>query len=191
VSQSNRVETMALKLAVYAERAGADPGPIVAAYRAAVELRLQHLRDVFHDKLLHPARNALILMEDASCTDAALLAAAALTETEYPELSLPAERIQREFGARIAELVREVPRPADAGDALLERLVTSPDDVALIAVAERLDHARHLHFRGASIWRPFYEQIIDVYLPFSERVSPALARRLGRWAGAFERRFLS
>jgi hypothetical protein len=74
---------------------------------------------------------------------------------------------------------------------LLEALVTAPHDVGLIAVAERLDHARHLHFREPALWRPFFQQITDAYLPFSDRVSGQMAVRLARWSGAFEKRLLS
>src|SRR5512146_1237365 len=144
---------MALKLMAYAQRAGVEPNPLLQAYRTAIEIRTPVLRDIFHRELLHPARTALILLDDACCRNATLLAAAALVETEHPALRVPASRARTDLGDRAAALMSAVPIPAEAGAALVEQLVTAEEDVALIAVAERLDHARHLHFRERAVWR--------------------------------------
>jgi hypothetical protein len=191
MSQANRVETMAVKLAAYARRAGIDPTKLVSAYEMSVEHRFQILGDVFHPDLLHPARCALILLEDTGCTDDVMLTAAALTESEFPGLRLPDQRIRGRFGARVADFVAAVPVPAGRDETLLEELVGLPRDVALIAVAERLDHARHLHFRDRSVWPGFLEQIQNAYLPLSGRVSGRLQTRLARWSQAFEDRYIS
>lgn len=181
---------MAVKLAAYARRAGADAAPIVAAYELSVARRLATLGNVFHPDLLHPARNALILIQDVGCRNSVTLTAAALSETEFPELRIRPEEIRDAFGGVVADLVSAVPCPATAQDLLMEALVTAPDDVALIAIAERLDHARHLHFREPAVWPAFFNQIVDVYLPASARVSGELERRLARWSQAFERRLV-
>ena len=192
MSQENRVETMATKLAVYATRAGVPPDHIVDAYHAALTPRIRELADVFHPDMLHPARTALILLEDTDIRDASVLTASVLAETEYPRMRLPIETIEGSFGGRIAQLVNAVPIPASLeSEELLEALVNLPDDVACVAVAERLDHARHLRFRDASVWAGFFEQIRDVYLPFANRVSEPLALRLARWQQSFEARHLS
>jgi len=182
---------MAVKLAAYAQRAGVAPPLLLHAYELAVERRLAVLRDVFHPDTLHPARTALILLEDVSCTDADVLAAGALTETEYPTLRFAATELDDRLGRRIAGLVEAVPVPAIARDALAEELVVLPNDVALMALAERLDHARHLHFREAAVWPAFHSEIREIYLPLADRVHERLAERLARWADSFERRFLS
>jgi (p)ppGpp synthase/HD superfamily hydrolase len=80
--------------------------------------------------------------------------------------------------------------PAEARTDLAEALVLAEPDVGAIALAERLDHARHLHFRDEMHWRPFYTEIREIYLPLANRVQERLAQRLARWAGSFERRFL-
>jgi hypothetical protein len=176
---------MAEKLAIYADRAGVSPQPIVSAYKLSIERRLAVLGDVFHPDLLHPARTALILLQDVGCTDADVLAAAVMCETEYDELRITDYVVRSRLGAAVAGMVAGVPIPAEAGDALAEELVTAPDESALIAVAERLDHARHLKFRDTMFWLPFHQQIQRVYLPFSTRVSAALEMRLLRWSEAF------
>ena len=179
---------MAVKLAAYAQRSGAEAAPIVAAYELSVARRLETLGNVFHPDLLHPARNALILIQDVGCSSSSILTAAVLSETEFPAMRIQPEEVVGRFGGVIAELVNAVPRPDAERELLLEALVTAPYDVALIAVAERLDHARHLHFRDPAVWPSFFRQIVDVYLPAATRVSERLEVRLAHWSQAFERR---
>ena len=188
MSEQNRAETMAVKLAAYAQRSGAEAAPIVAAYELSVARRLETLGNVFHPDLLHPARNALILIQDVGCSSSFVLTAAVLSETEFPAMRIKPEEVLGTFGGVIAELVNAVPRPDAERELLLEALVTAPYDVALIAVAERLDHARHLHFRDPAVWPSFFRQIVDVYLPAATRVSERLEVRLAHWSQAFERR---
>ena len=190
MSDENRTETMATKLAAYARRAGVRSDKLVHAYELAVEHRLSGLRDVFHPDLLHPARTALILLEDAAVRDADVVTAAALVESEFAPLRVPPAVIAKDFSGRVVELVRATPDPSEAGEELLERLLVAPVDGALIALAERLDHARHLHFRDPGVWPSFYAQVSTVYQPFAERVSQPLAQRYSRWSLAFGRRFL-
>ena len=189
MSDETRTETMATKLAAYARRAGVPSDRLLHAYELALEQRVSHLRNVFHPDLLHPARTALILLEDAHVRDADVLTAGALTETEFDELRVADAVIRDAFSERVAGLVMEVPQPAQAADRLLECLLEVSAGAALVAVAERLDHARHLHFRDPSLWPSFYAEVTSVYLPFAERVSQPLAHRFSRWSHAFRRRF--
>jgi (p)ppGpp synthase/HD superfamily hydrolase len=182
---------MAAKLHAYAQRRSVPPASILDAYESAISVRLPVLGDVFHPDLLHPARTILILLEDAECTDPQVLTAAALVESEYASMRLDEKTITDHFGAAVAGLVSSVPRPDQPNDELLEELVTSNYDVGLIAVAERLDHARHLRFRDQELWQPFFEQITSVYLPFSSRVNARLSTRLERWATGFARQVVT
>lgn len=180
---------MAEKLAHYARRAGVDDvAMIMTAYRLALQPRLERLSDVFHHDMLHPARAALILLEQAGVTNSRVLAAAELTETHETDLRLPVGHLRGVVAEEVIVMREAVPAPSDEPDLLLERLVTAEPEVALIAVAERLDHARHLHFRPPALWRPFFDQATTVYLPVAERVSEPLARRFERWAFGFRRR---
>jgi (p)ppGpp synthase/HD superfamily hydrolase len=188
MSQENRVETMAIKLGAYARRAGVVEHQLLEAYEIAVEKRLTQLRDAFHPDVLRPARTALILLEDAAVSDVEMLIAGALIETEFPEMRVAETEIRTRFGERVADLSLQVPQPSELGEMLMEHLISVPDDVALIAVAERLDQARHLHFRAPSLWQPFVTQIETVYLPFAYRISEPLAIRFSRWLSAFRRR---
>lgn len=191
MSQANRVETMAAKLAEYARRAGVESAMLERAYELAMQSRLASLRDVFHPDALHPARTALILLEDAGCRDDVVLAAAVFAESEFPGLRADDAVVRAAFGDRVADFAAAVPDPCDADDELLERLVSLPNDVGLIALADRLDHARHLHFREPALWPAFLVQIEEAYLPYSGRISPEIEARLARWAGAFAKRRLN
>ena len=178
---------MANKLVVYAQRAGvADLALVEDAYWAAVNPRIEYFGNVFDFDVLHPARTALILIELTACTRAEVVAAAQLVETHFADLRLAPANLP----AGVLGLAASVPNPLDIGadEELLEALVTADDDVALIAVAERLDHARHLHMRDPSQWSTIYQQIRTVYLPLAERLHPELYARFNRWATAFGRR---
>src|SRR5687767_6431553 len=146
---------MADKVAVYARRAGVDDvALLMSAYQIAMLPRLEHLSDVFHHDMLHPARTVLILIEQAGITETTVLAAAALTESWDSELVVPTSVLRTDIADAVVGLRDAVPTPlSKERDTLLEALVSAETDTALIAVAERLDHARHLHFRKQADWR--------------------------------------
>ena len=189
MSRANRVETMAEKLMVYARRAGVDEVALIEnAYWAAMQPRLDYFSDVFHHDMLHPARTALILIEQAGCRSGVQIAAGELTETLFEAVRIP-EAVVRSVSEMVWQTVQSVPNPLDDGEALIEKLVTADRKVARVAIAERLDHARHLHMRDRSTWRPFFEQVLTVYLPVAQRVDEHLFARFERWANSFERKF--
>jgi hypothetical protein len=165
-----------------------------SAAHAALLRRDVQVHDDHDTRLLHPARTLLILMADTGCRDPGILVAASLAESVDAELRPdPRELGELEPGART--LADSVPASRGSEDEderalLLERLVSLDEAAAEIALAERLDHARHLHLRRDLPWRSFHREIEDVYLPLARRVSTPLARRLDRWAEAFGRRLL-
>jgi hypothetical protein len=162
-----------------------------AAAEAALAVRDARVDGDHDPRLLHPARTVLILLSDAACRDAELLAAALFVETVDAELQAPLDALAAAGGGASRRLAESVPVPAGAGDEdLLERLVTAPPQATVVAVAERLDHARHLHLRQDLPWPEFHGVIERCYLPAAQRVSPPLARRLERWAEAFRVRRL-
>jgi hypothetical protein len=62
--------------------------------------------------------------------------------------------------------------------------------VRLLALAERLDHARHLHLREPAVRAGFHRSVGEIYLPIAHRTHPRLARRYDWWWRMFRRRFL-
>lgn len=184
---------MARRLEHTAERAGVPPHGrrlITAAFELAMRPRVERLPDGHHPDFLHPARTALILIEDAGIIDATVIAAGALCETLRPELAARDAEIEAAAGVEVLRLVREVPLPAEAGDLLLERLVTADSPVQAIALAERLDHARHLHLRPRDEWADAHAVTCAVYGPVAARAHPTFARRYRWWCGMFEERYL-
>lgn len=173
---------------------------VLDASGRAMTHRAGVLRDDTHFETLHPGRTVLILLDDCGITDADVLTAAALVETEHSTLRIGAEATLRASGRKPSRtgphvpsaraLASGVPVPASAGDALLEELIVAAEAVRRIALAERLDHARHLHLRELSVWSDFHRLIDDVYLPVARRSDDRLARRLAWWYRTFQRRFL-
>lgn len=189
---AERVERMARRLARDALRHGvqdADAEALVAAYRLAMPPRVARFDD-HHPDLLHTARTALILLEDAGTRDRDVLCAAALAETR--DLSLAPERgsIAAAVGASVARLLDAVPVPDEDDALLLEALVTAPPGATLVALAERLDHARHLHLRDSDEWEAYHAVTSSAYVPVATRVNKGLAQRLTWWCEMFASRFL-
>jgi hypothetical protein len=182
---------MAGRIAAAAERIGLDAEPIVQAFLLGEAHRLAVLADDHHPDYLHGGRAAVILLDDARCGNAVAVAAATAADSRDARLRVPAPELARAAGAEAAAAAAEIPAPAEAGDALLEHLVTASHASRLAALAERLDHARHLHLRAPEEWRPFHELMVQAYLPAAERTDPTLARRIGWWCGMFEDRFLT
>ncbi|HEY8468783.1 MAG TPA: hypothetical protein VIL18_04030 [Longimicrobiales bacterium] len=184
---------MADRIARAAERAGLtepERALLDRAFRLAMEPRGRLLCDDHHPDFLHPGRTVLILLEDVGCRDPLTLAAGAVCETLRPELAVPANEIRAALGPAVHSLVAAVPVPALVGDELLEQLVTGDHAARLVALAERLDHARHLHLRPRAEWAAFHGVTCEAYLPVALRTDATLARRFRWWCAMFERRYL-
>ena len=164
------------------------PEPAAAIVRGALaeslELRDARVADDHDPRYLHPARTIRILIADGECRSIDALAAAAFVDTIDHALA-PAPPTPS-----LARIVDAIPRPVLHGEELLERLVSTDTHTGLVAVAERLDHARHLHMRADLDWPSFHSEVRSVYAPAARRYSALIARRFDRWADAFERRLI-
>jgi hypothetical protein len=163
---------------------------VTAAVEAALVPRDRKIEDDHDVRALHPARTVLILLADTECRDPVALAAAAFVETLDGELTAPRSSLAMTAGAEAVRLMHQVPVPGHDAEQLLELLVSAEEPAVLIALAERLDHARHLHLRPGLDWEAFHAEIENTYLPVAARIAPQLARRLDRWAESFGRRLL-
>lgn len=191
-TMTDRAGAMARRLDGAARRLGIpDEGCtlIRTAFEAAMEPRRQRVPDDHHPDYLHPARTALILMDDARVADAAVLAMALFAETRDPSLAAPTGTIQQ-VDPVVAEAVAGIPIPAREAERLVESLLALSPDQALVAVAERIDHARHLHLRDRDEWAVYHGTTCAAYAPVAGRVHPALGGRLDWWCSTFKRRFL-
>lgn len=192
MTEADRAEAMARRLARTAARLGVDADGValmVNAFRAAMVPRRARIQEDHHPDYLHPARTALILMDDARVADPDALVVALLLETRDPALALSAAKAEQ-VDAPAASRRAAIPVPGEADETLVERLLLLPEDLARVALAERLDHARHLHLRERSEWAEYHSVTCSVYAPVAERVDAALFARIGWWCETFMRRFL-
>jgi (p)ppGpp synthase/HD superfamily hydrolase len=163
----------------------ADIALVVSAHRLGMTPRLEGRMDPHHPDFLHPGRTVLILLLDTALRDPAALAAAALLDSERDEMRVAPAVVRAEVGASVATFAASVPMDESS---LVEDLVTAPEAVRLVALAERLDHCRHAKFwpdplRQARI----HQQAQTVFGPLAERTDAVLARRFSHWIGAFGR----
>lgn len=158
------------------------------AYTLATGPRVRAITDDHHPAYLHAGRVVLVLLQDVGQVPADVLAAAAVHETEDPELRVSSEAVRGALGAAVADLVDALPLPGDKR--LLECLVTLGEGARLSALAERLDQVRHLHLRQdlAPRWRAHHEEVGAVWLPVADRTHSRLADRFRHWHRAFARR---
>jgi hypothetical protein len=158
------------------------------ACRTALELREAALDDDHDPHYLHPARSALILLQDTGELNPVLLAAAVLTESQRPDLAL-ADAMLREscpiaFRARLGPvLALRGAIPAADDPARLEELVAADEAVRRVALAERLDHVRHVHMwpAGGDV-RAMLAEVEALWEPLAIRTHERLARRFRRWS---------
>lgn len=189
----DRADAMGRRLLLTAERLGisADGRDLVLrAFRTAMQPRRERLSDDHDPDYLHPARTALILMDDARVQDPGVIAAALLAETRDRSLAADSAAIDRVSGAVAADLDL-LPIPTPEEERLLERLLALPSGLAMVASAERLDHARHLHLRPRPEWEAYHATTCSSYAPVAARTHETLGARLKWWCITFQRRFLA
>jgi len=191
MSGEDRARAMAASVARTARSHGVGAEGISLLSRAhavAMEPRVAKLEDARHPVLLHPGHTVLVLLHDVGLTDAEILSAAALTESEDAAFRIPLDRVRELAGDEVAGVVGAV--PCSGTEDLAEALVTAPHGVRLVALAERLDHLRHAHLREDAAWGwTAHREAIRVYLPLAERTHERLADRYRYWCTKFEGRF--
>ena len=157
------------------------------AHSLAMAPRIEHLEDDHHPAYLHPGRTVLVLLRDVGALPARPLRVAVVLESEDSELRVPDSEV-RALGDEVADALGTIPSPG--AEDLAERLVTLPRELALVALAERLDHLRHLHLRPelVSLWPERHEEVQRVWMPVAERTHEKLATRYAHWTRTFARR---
>jgi hypothetical protein len=166
------------------------------AVTAALEPRDALLENDHDIDALHPGRTVLILLDDLAVTDALLLAVGAHLESVRSDLrSVPADTGVRDVLDCIATPLLFPAAGGGAGSAdgmadLLEQLIVLNAEVLDVALAERLDQARHLHLRDRSVWMEGLAVEEAVYLPLAQRRGGSFGRRYERWHRAFSARMV-
>lgn len=177
---------------VAAVRAGGSTRDDVEAVGRALDVamapRIDQLADDHHPAYLHPGRTALVLLRDVGDVDPTVLSVGVLHESGDAPLRVPEEQIAEVLGPSLAVAVASIPLPGD--ERLIERLVDLEPGIVLAALAERLDHVRHLHVREDLVdrWTDVYREVEHAWLPLATRVHPVLARRYAHWTRRFAER---
>jgi hypothetical protein len=111
-----------------------------------------------------------------------------LHESCDAELRVTSARVAELVGPSLAAAIESIPLPGDEN--MIERLVALGPGVSLAALAERLDHLRHLHLRADRMdsWADIHDEVLRAWLPFAQRVHPLLTRRYAHWARTFAAR---
>ncbi|MDG2281673.1 MAG: hypothetical protein P8L45_01065 [Longimicrobiales bacterium] len=161
---------------------------VVRVFALAMQTRIATLEDDHHPAWLHPGRSALILLHDVERVDPIVLIIAALHESVDLVLQPPPGQIQKVVGASAWQTLQSIPMPGS--ERLVERLLLLGPGLALAALAERLDHLRHLHLREDLIdhWADTHVEVAAAWLPFAARVHPTLGKRYAHWFRTFAKR---
>lgn len=182
---------MASSLAAAARRQGsseADVAALAKAFALAMGPRIESLHDDHHPAYLHPGRSCLILLRDVGPVDVSVLVVACLHESVDAGLRVSAEAVEAGLGSAAQRARETIPLPGD--QQLVERLLTLGPGLSLAALAERLDHLRHLHVREDLIdtWADVHAEVLEAWLPFARRLNEKLATRYAHWARTFVKR---
>lgn len=189
--ERGRADQMARSLASAARAQGMDEPELLALDRAltlAMEPRIHALDDDHHPAFLHPGRNAMVLLRDVGTVDVSVLVVAVLHESRDHHLRASAGDVESTLGSATLHAVDSIPLPGD--ERLVERLLTLGPGLSLAALAERLDHLRHLHLREDLMdeWAGCHREVMEAWLPFAQRVHPTLTKRYAHWARTFVKR---
>ena len=178
-----------LRAALRARGATTDEQSAVErVFALAMQPRIAALEDDHHPAWLHPGRSALILLHDVAHVDPIVLIIAALHESVDASLQVPAEQIQDAVGGSAWQALQSIPMPGS--EKLVERLLLLGPGLAMAALAERLDHLRHLHLREDLIdyWADTHVEVSEAWLPFAARTDATLTRRYAHWVRTFAKR---
>lgn len=167
-----------------------DANRLADCFLAAMRNRVTAIGDDHDPAYLHPARVALILLDDIGLQDPNVLFAAVVQDSARPELAMPTDRVLAVAGERAAAIVGMLPSPDTDPAGITETLVTLPPGVLALYLASQLDIARHLHLGDPERWAEGHARVVESLIPLAHRCHPLLARRFERWARAFRRRFL-
>jgi hypothetical protein len=167
----------------------ADVKAVDQVHELAMRRRVELLEDDHHPAYLHPGRTALILLQDVGAVDASVLILGLLHESTDSKLRPAATEVVDALGGEASlHALAAIPKPGD--ERLVERLIVLGPGSALAALAERLDHLRHLHMRQDLIdtWADTHAEVTAAWLPFAQRTHPKLAVRYAHWSRTFVKR---
>jgi (p)ppGpp synthase/HD superfamily hydrolase len=168
------------------ELRGLLPAPDADAVARAVEFAVRYHGDQTRPTGAPYAEHLLealeVLVRGAGVTDPDILQAAVLHDV-VEDTPCTIDDVRREFGARVAELVGWVTKPAPeegsdrraAKQAYLGRLKDAPEDAVLVKLADRASNVQTLRNLGLPKQRQYYAETVTYIMP--------LAAQREWWAG--------
>lgn len=160
---------------------------LATAHALAMAPRVAALSDDHDPAYLHPGRTAAILLDDLAMLDAGWVAAGMLLDTGRPDLEAQDEVLQ-ELPPELLERRCSLPRPGS--ETLVEDLLSLQPVALNVALAERLDHLRHIHlWADVDAAARVYAHAAESYSRVAARSHPKLARRYAWWTRTFGRKF--
>lgn len=183
VRMAERVRRTAREMGIAAE--GVEL--LATTHERAMAPRLAAISDDHDPAYLHPGRTAAILLDDLAMVDAEWIAASMLVDTARSDLEPRGETLQG-LPQDVIERSRELPRPGS--QTLVEDLLALEPVALEVALAERLDHLRHIHlWDDTEQASQVYIHAVETYSRVAARSHPKLARRYAWWTRTFARKF--
>ena len=154
------------------------PAADADAVASAVEFAVRHHGDQTRPTGAPYAEHLLealeVLVRGAGVTDPGILQAAVLHDV-VEDTPCTIDDVRREFGARVAELVGWVTKPAPeegsdrraAKEAYLGRLRDAPDDAVLVKLADRASNVQTLRNLGLPKQRQYYAETVTYIMPLA------------------------
>lgn len=190
LGEPDRGPQMGARVAGEARRCGVPEDGLALIQRAhdlAMGNRDTLVPDDHHPMYLHPGRTILVSIRDGGLRDPVALAASALLDTRMPGGEAPRPQVAADVGEVVCAFLESVPRPDSSR--LVEELVTAPDPVVRVALAEQLDQLRHARlWADASTAQEVLDESRRIYLPVAERLGGDFGRRFRWLCSRLERR---
>jgi (p)ppGpp synthase/HD superfamily hydrolase len=162
---------------------------LIEAVALAAEVHHGQCRDEGTPYLEHPIRVALIASRELGVTDPELLCAAYLHDTIEDAANPEAirHRIREQFGERVLGIVETLTKNPDAtvpkerrDREYHARLLAAPAEVQALKIADRVDNTRFLIHSPSSKKRASYlRETEEKYLPLAEQAGVLVAELRG------------
>lgn len=146
---------------------------IMLAYKLAKYGHRNQKRDDGERYFEHPKRAALILMDECGVSNPAMLITALLHDIKEDSFILTWDDIELIFGNEIRKMIEILTKNNNLEKTLKDKvyshgLLTSPSEVRIIKLADRLDNMRCLEGCSSEKQKEYLEETMDFYLPLAE-----------------------
>lgn len=142
--------------------------------KSRIKNALLYAKDIH---IVHPLRTAIVLAEELKVKESDIIAAALLHDTlELKGTVATREKIERDFGKRVASLVWDLTKENGENksmDVYLQKLKSGGESAKMIKLADRLDTLRHLSSKNKKKQRARWESTIEELIPVCKDINPS------------------